>query len=60
MVSLKLYNTVGQLVQEIVQSDLSAGMYTFDVDTRGLAQGTYFFTLETPCSTVSRSLVVLR
>jgi hypothetical protein len=60
MVSLKLYNTVGQLVQEIAQDNLSAGSHTFDVDTHGCAQGTYFLILETSHSTVSRSFVILR
>ena len=60
VVSLKLYNTVGQLVHKLVQSNMSAGAYTFDVDAGGLAQGTYFLILETPYGTVSRSLVVLR
>jgi hypothetical protein len=60
MVSLKLYNTVGQLVHKIVQNDMSAGTYTFAVDTRELTQGSYFLILETPHGTASRSLVVLR
>jgi hypothetical protein len=59
MVSLKLYNTLGQLMQKIVQDNMSVGTYTFDVDTRELTQGSYFLILETPEGRTSRSVVVL-
>lgn len=60
MTSLKLYNTAGQLVEEIMQGQKNAGSYTIDLNTHGLTQGTYFLVLETPDGKTSRSLVVLR
>jgi hypothetical protein len=59
-VSIKLYNTVGQLVKEIFNGHKSAGNYTIDLSTDGLAVGTYFLVLETPGGKMSRSVVVLR
>lgn len=59
-VSLKLYNTVGQLVKEIMQEHKSAGKHNIDLNTSGLTQGTYFLVLETPDCKSSRSLVILR
>lgn len=59
-VSLKLYNTIGQLVKEIMQEHKSAGKYNIDLNMGGLAQGTYFLVLETPHYKTSRSLVILR
>jgi hypothetical protein len=59
-VSIKLYNTVGQLVKEISNGHKSAGNYTIDLSTDGLAVGTYFLVLETPGGKMSRSVVVLR
>jgi len=60
MVSLKLYNTAGQLVREVINEYTSAGNYNIDLSTEGLAQGTYFLVLETPDCKSSRSLVILR
>lgn len=60
MVSLKLYNTAGQLVREVINEYTSAGNYNIDLSTEGLAQGTYFLVLETSDNKTSRSLVILR
>ncbi len=60
MVLLKLYNTIGQLVKEIENAYKSAGNYNIDLNTKGLAQGTYFLVLETPDNKTTRSLVILR
>ncbi|NOR17442.1 T9SS type A sorting domain-containing protein, partial [candidate division WOR-3 bacterium] len=60
MVLLKLYNTIGQLVKEIIQEHMSAGNYNIDLNTKELSQGTYFLVLETPDNKTSRSLVILR
>jgi hypothetical protein len=60
MVSLKLYNTAGQLVREVINEYKSAGNYNIDLNTKGLAQGTYFLVLKTPDNKTSRSLVILR
>jgi hypothetical protein len=59
LVSIKLYNSIGQLVYKIMQSTMSTGTYTFDIDTRELSQGNYFLILETPDGKTSRSVVVL-
>jgi hypothetical protein len=59
-VSLKLYNTIGQLVKEIMQEHMSTGKYNIDLNTKGLSQGTYFLVLETPDNKTTRSLVILR
>jgi hypothetical protein len=60
MVSLKLYNTAGQLARKVINEYTSAGNYNIALNTSGLAQGTYFLVLETPDRKASRSLVVLR
>ncbi|UCG91861.1 MAG: T9SS type A sorting domain-containing protein, partial [candidate division WOR-3 bacterium] len=59
-VSLKLYNTVGQLVGEIMQGQRNGGTHIINLDTSRFAQGTYFLVLETPRGKTSRSLVILR
>jgi len=58
-VSLTLYDVSGRLVRDIIQTYVSAGSYSIDLDTRGLAHGTYFLVLETPQSKTSQSLVIV-
>ncbi|MGB3477651.1 MAG: T9SS type A sorting domain-containing protein [bacterium] len=60
VLSVKLYNAAGQVVKDVVGKYVQAGLHEIDVDTRGLAQGTYFIIVETPDYKLSRSLVVLR
>ena len=59
-VSLKLYNALGQLVETVYDGRRPAGVYEHRLDTRSLAQGTYFVVLETGSVTERRSVVVLR
>ena len=58
-VSMKLYNTLGQLVKEVFSGYKPAGNYTVHLNTSELAQGTYLLMCDTPAGKISRSLVVL-
>ncbi len=44
-VSLKVYNSSGQLVQVHTDGFMSAGSYNVDLDGTGLSSGIYFYTL---------------
>jgi hypothetical protein len=59
-VSLKLYNTAGQLVREIENRRLSAGIHSTNIDIHDLPLGMYFLVLETPTDRQSRSFVIVR
>ncbi len=60
VVSLTLYDVTGRLVKLIIEEYRHAGFHTIDLNTHGLAQGSYFLVLETPDGKSSQSLVVLR
>ncbi len=45
-VVLKLFNILGQQVQELVNDEKPAGVYRLTVDARGLASGVYFYRIE--------------
>ncbi len=45
-VVLRLYNILGQAVDELVNGELAVGVYRLKVDGSGLASGVYFFRLE--------------
>ena len=57
-VSIKLYNSQGRLVKEIINQSFSAGTNTADFDTSGLAKGIYFYQLTKGRFKQARKLVV--
>lgn len=57
-VSIKLYNSQGRLVKEIINQSYSAGDNTADFDTSGLAKGIYFYQLTSGKFKQARKLVV--
>ena len=59
-VSIKLYNTLGQLVKTVYDGFKAAGVHEFTLRTHNLAQGMYFLVLETPRSRQERSIVLVR
>jgi hypothetical protein len=59
-VKLKIYNSLGQKVNVLVDEVQRAGVYDVPFDASGLASGTYFFRLSTSSFTESRSMMLLR
>jgi flagellar hook assembly protein FlgD len=62
-VSLRVYNTAGQLVKVLVDGKTKPGAYTSvwnGTDTRGrrLASGVYFYALDSGSKRISRKLVL--
>ncbi len=46
-VTLKIYNSIGQLVEELVNNEFkNAGHYSINFDGSNLASGIYFYSLE--------------
>jgi hypothetical protein len=58
-VSLKIFDLAGREVQTVARGYKDAGVYSANVDMGKLANGTYFFVLDSPAGKVSRSLVVV-
>jgi len=46
MVSLRIYNVLGQEISTLVSEKLNPGIYTFNWDAAGYASGVYFYKLE--------------
>lgn len=46
-VSLKIYNSIGELVSELVNQFKSPGKYKVSFDASELSSGVYFYKLET-------------
>ncbi|MBE0431894.1 T9SS type A sorting domain-containing protein [candidate division WOR-3 bacterium] len=59
-VTLRMYNSLGQVVETVYDGVRPAGVHEHHINTRGLPQGAYFLVLETPAARERRSLVVVR
>jgi len=59
-VTLKLYNTLGQLVKTLFEGPISAGDHELRLDASNFSHGTYFLVLETPEARRSQSFIVVR
>jgi hypothetical protein len=59
-VSMRLYNTAGQVVRDFKDQQLDAGRYSVNINMDNLSSGTYFLVLDTPAGRRSQSFVVVR
>lgn len=59
-VSLKVFNTVGEEVKELVNQNLSAGSYTVDFNAGDLSSGVYFYTLKGENYSLTKKLLFLK
>ena len=47
MITINVYNTLGQLVKTLVNTEQNAGYYSIAVNMEDLASGVYFYSLKT-------------
>ncbi|HTX18887.1 MAG TPA: YCF48-related protein [Bacteroidota bacterium] len=59
-VTLRVFNTLGQEVAELVDAEKIAGTYTVTFDAGGLASGVYLYRLETGGFVQTRKLMVIK
>lgn len=59
-VKIGLYSILGQEIATLVDADVHAGTHTVVVNSRDLASGVYYYTLQTPKFTQTRKLIVLK
>ena len=59
VVSLKIYNLVGQEVAELVSERLTPGTYEYQWNASGFASGVYFYRLETNSGFVQTKKLIL-
>jgi len=60
MVSLKVYNLVGQVVSTIVNESKNAGIYTVRVDMTRMGSGVYYAVLEQGANRAVQKLMLLK
>jgi hypothetical protein len=60
MVTLKVYNMLGQEVAALVNQEQSAGNYSVDFNATGLASGVYVYRLQAGNIALSKSMLLLK
>jgi len=59
-VRLRVYNTAGQEVAELVNANQSAGNYSIDFDATKLPSGSYLYRLSTSSGTITNKMTLLK
>jgi len=59
-VTLTLFNTLGQVVREVVNEEKEAGYYEVPFNAEGLASGVYFYRLKAGTFVETRKMVIVR
>lgn len=59
-VTLKIYNSIGQEVAELVNAVLPAGSYTVNWNAENISSGIYFYTLTTNSFKDTKKMILLR
>ena len=60
LVSLRIYNMLGELVGELVNEVKKAGSYSVIFDASNLPSGVYFYRLQTPGFTDNKKMILLK
>jgi hypothetical protein len=60
LVSLKVYNSLGELVGTLINQVVPAGNHQVNFDARGLSSGVYFYTLTAGNFVDSKKMVVMK
>jgi len=58
--TLKVYNALGQLIQVLVEDDLSSGQHEVIFDGSELASGTYIYVLKSGVLSIRRKMLLIK
>jgi len=60
VVSLKVYNIVGQVVESLINKELTAGAYDIKFDGSKYSSGVYFYTLRTEDKMLTKKMILMK
>jgi hypothetical protein len=60
LVSIKIYNSIGEQVADLVNRELPAGSYTVDWNAENNSSGIYFYTLSTNNFASTKKMILLK
>lgn len=59
-VYLKIYNSLGEEVAELLNNELDAGTYTFNYNASGLSSGIYFYTINAGSFVQTKKMMLIK
>jgi hypothetical protein len=59
-VVLKVFNTLGEQVAELVNESLEAGTHTYDFNASNLSSGIYIYSLQTDSKIISKKMTLIK
>ena len=59
-VNLKIYNNLGEEVEELLNSELGAGTHSVEFNATALASGVYYYRIEAGNFTEVKKMILLR
>src|SRR5690606_23085768 len=59
-VSVKVYNSLGQQVADLVSQDMTPGSYQADFDASALTSGIYFYTIKAGDFVETKKMVLMK
>ncbi|MFC2085364.1 T9SS type A sorting domain-containing protein [Bacteroidota bacterium] len=59
-VELAVFNTLGEVISELINGKLNAGYHEVEFDGTGLASGIYFYLLKTKSGIISKKMSLIR
>lgn len=59
-ITLKLYNSIGELVGTLINDEFESGTHIINFDGGNLSSGIYFYKIETNTQTITRKMVLLK
>lgn len=60
MVSIKIYNVIGELISEIVKQELLPGNYSIEWNAANYNSGTYFYRIESPYYSETKKMILIK
>ena len=60
LVTIKIYNTLGEEVATIINNEKPAGSYEVEFDATSLPSGIYFYKLQTANFTQTKKMILLK
>jgi protocatechuate 3,4-dioxygenase beta subunit len=60
MTKLSVFNSIGQIVKELVNENLTAGSYEVDFNAASLSSGIYFYKMETAGAVITKRMMLVK
>jgi len=57
---MRLYNLLGEKVEEVLNQEMTSGSYEVDFDGSKLSSGVYLYTLKTDNYTASKKMILIK